>query len=272
MIRLALRVARADAEIALAELLELVPEGVEEIDRGETIEYALYGAPGELPALPDLHAAAGSALVEISTSQVADDWSERWRAFHRPVSVGERLYVRPPWAPPAPPSRMHDIVIDPGQAFGTGAHATTRMCLELMLECEPRGALVDLGCGTGVLCIAAAKLGWGPVLGIDHETASVAATADNAAANQVDVEVRRWDLVRDGPAPAAPTVVANLVRPLLLAVARGGWAGPAPDVLIAGGLLREEADEVAVALKAHGLLERARRLEGEWATLLLRLG
>jgi ribosomal protein L11 methyltransferase len=280
MIRLALRVRRADAEVALAELLVLVPDGVEERDLGEIVEYAVYGAPGELPALPDLHAAAGEALVEVSTQEIADDWHERWRDFHRPVDVGPappggpRLHVRPPWTGPPQPAqpldRVVDLVIDPGQAFGTGAHATTRLCLELLLELEPGGALVDLGCGSGVLAIAAARLGWGPVAGIDHEPESVQATLDNAAVNGVAVLARRHDLVHDGPAPSAPTVLANLLRPLLLRVADDGLVGDRPRTIIAGGLLREQADDVSAALSARfGLREAQRRHTGEWAALLL---
>jgi ribosomal protein L11 methyltransferase len=273
VIRLALRVARADAEIALAELLELAPSGVEEIDRGDTVEYAVYGAPGELPALPDLRAAAGAALVEITTTEVADDWAERWRAFHRPVDVGRadrRLHVRPPWAPACRQPGVREIVIDPGQAFGTGGHATTRLCLELLLDCEPGGPLVDLGCGSGVLSIAAAKLGWAPVRGVDHERASVAATVDNARVNGVEVEAGHVDLLRDGPVPTAPTVVANLLGPLLLRVAAAGWDGVPPAVLVVGGLLCEEADTIAAAFAANGLSERDRRREGDWAALLMR--
>jgi ribosomal protein L11 methyltransferase len=270
VIRLALRVARADAEIALAELLALAPGGVEEVDRGDTIEYAVYGAPGELPALPALRAAAGAAFVDVTTSEVADDWASRWRTFHRPVTIGERLHVRPPWAdPPGCAGGLIDVVIDPGQAFGTGSHDTTRLCLEALLELAPGGALVDLGCGSGVLAIAAAKLGWEPVLGLDHERASVAATRDNAAANGVAVRARRGDLLRDGPAPAAPTVVANLMRPLLLHVAAAGFAGEDPRVLVVGGLLAHEADEVAAAFARRGLHERGRRRGGEWAALTL---
>ena len=167
MIRLALRVARADAELFLAELLELAPAGVEEVDRGDAIEYAVYGAPGELPSLPALRAVAGAALVDVTTTEVADDWSERWRTFHQPVTIGKRLHVRPPWCPaPAAASGLLDIAIDPAQAFGTGAHGTTRLCLEALLTLrEPKGALLDLdrgsgalldlGCGSGVLAIAA---------------------------------------------------------------------------------------------------------------------
>ncbi len=269
MIRLALRVRHADAEVALAELLALAPQGVEEVDLGDRIEYAVYGAPGELPVLPDLQAAVGDALVEVVTTEVADDWGERWRDFHQPIDIG-RLHVRAPWHEEPPGSRL-DVVIDPGQAFGTGAHHTTRLCLELLAELEPAGAVMDVGCGSGVLAIAAAKLGWGPVAGVDHERASVAATAENAARNGVAVAVERHDLLGDGPAPAAPLVLANLLRPLLLRVARDGFAGGAvPRTLIASGLLAHEADEVAAAFAvAVGLRERDRRLGGEWVALLL---
>ena len=263
MIRLAVRVRREDADVALAELLALVPAGVEEVDLGDRVEYAVYGPPGELPDLPDLRAAAGDALVEIATTEVADDWADRWRAFHQPVAIGP-LRVRPPWAE----ARDGDIVIDPGQAFGTGGHETTRLCLELLLELEPGDALVDLGCGSGVLAIAAARLGWSPVLALDFDPLAVEATADNARVNGVDVEARRLDLRRE-PVPAAPTVVANLLRPLLLEVAPRGVA---TDALIASGLLRHEADEVAAAFAAHDLVERRRTSLGDWSALLLLRG
>ena len=270
MIRLALRVRREDAEIVLAELLSLAPGGVEEADVGEhVVEYAVYGPPGELPALPDVRAAAGPALVDVSTTEVADDWAERWREFHRPVTVGGRLHVRAPWHP-AGPAGAQDVVIDPGQAFGTGAHATTRLCLELLLglEAEPR-AVVDLGCGSGVLAIAAAKLGHGPVRGVDHDPLAVDATRANAQANEVDIDVRAYDLMRDGPAPTAPIVLANLLAPLLRTLAATGFDGPPPAALIASGLLAGDADDVAAAFARRGLRERTRRTDGEWAALLL---
>ena len=280
MIRLAIRVARADAEVALAELLELVPAGVEEVDHGDTIEYAVYGAEGELPTLPALRAAAGGAFVGVTTTQVADDWASRWRDFHVPVTIGERLHVRPPWcaAPAAGVGAARhglpvlDIVIDPNQAFGTGAHATTRLCLEALLALpEPRGPLLDLGCGSGVLAIAAAKLGWDPVTGLDHEAAAVAAARENAQANGVTLDVRSGDLLHgDAPAPSAPTVVANLLRPLLAHVARTGFAGEPPRTMIVSGLLRAEADAIAAAFaREQGLLEQARGELGEWAALTL---
>jgi ribosomal protein L11 methyltransferase len=275
VIRLAVRVAREDAEIALAELLELVPAGVEEVERGDSIEYAVYGAPGELPQLPALRAAAGAALVDITTTEVADDWDSRWRSFHKPLTIGGRLHVRPPWTDtPDPAEGLLDIVIDPAQAFGTGAHDTTRLCLEALLALErvggASGELVDLGCGSGVLAIAARRLGWDPVRGIDHEEASVLATFDNAEVNGVGLLVAHGDLLRDGPAPCAPTVVANLMRPLLLHIAeRGFQRGEVPRVLVLGGLLAHEADEVAAAFARLGLRECERRHGGDWASLTL---
>ncbi len=270
MLRLAIRVRREQAELVLAELLELAPGGFEEVLAGEeVIEYAVYGAPGELPALPELRAATAGALVEVSTEEIGDDWADRWRQFHRPLVLEGRLTVRPPWEPPG--STPVDVVIDPGRAFGTGAHATTRMCLELMVGLEPRSPFVDLGCGSGVLAIAAARLGYAPVIALDNDPASVEAAALNARVNGVAIEVRRHDL-RTEPTPPAHTVAANLLAPLLL-----GWApalGAAdrdarPRRVIASGLLVSEADRVAAAFASAGFGESARRTSGEWASLLL---
>ena len=265
MIRLAIRVRREQAELVLAELLELVPAGVEEVDAGGgVVEYGIYGAPGELPALPDLRAAARGALVEILTSEVADDWPERWRAYHRPVVVADRLTVRPPWEAPA--STPLEIVIDPGRAFGTGAHATTRLCLELLLELDPAGNLIDLGCGSGVLAIAAARLGFAPVLALDNDPAALEATKANAAVNGVEVEVREFDL-RSELLPAARTVAANLLAPVLTA-----WANTlrlSPPRLIVSGVLVDEADRVADAFVGCRLRETRRLSDGGWAALLL---
>jgi ribosomal protein L11 methyltransferase len=272
VLRLAVRVRRADAELVLAELLELAPSGVEETElAGNVVEYAVYGAPGELPELPDLQAAAGNSLVEVSTSEIADDWAERWREFHRPLVLDGAMTVRPPWAPPA--DTPIDLVIDPGQAFGTGAHATTRLCLELMLSLpEHRGPLLDLGCGSGVLAIAAVQLGWGPVEALDNDPASVVAAGENAERNHVRLAVRRHDL-RSDPVPVAETVTANLLAPLLRSLAgRLLDQVELPRTLIASGLLHGEADGVAAAFADAGLHEHDRRAHGEWAALLLERG
>jgi len=273
MIRLAIRVARDQAELVLAELAELAPAGLEERDVDEdTVEYAIYGAPGELPPLPDLRAAAGGALVDVSTTELADDWDERWRTWHPAVVVeagGRTLRVRPPWEREQPGTI--DVAIEPAQAFGTGAHETTRLSLTLLVELartvpDPFLALADWGCGSGVLAIAAAKLGFGPVLACDVEEASVVATRDAARDNGVEVEVSRCDLRRQ-PGPWAPTVTANLVRPLLLEVAR--LMERPPQRLVVSGLLRPEADEVSAAFAARGLRETRRQEGTEWSALLL---
>ncbi len=293
MIRLAVRVRRDQAELVLAELLELAPAGVEELQVGTgTVEFAVYGAPGELPRLPDLTAAAGDALVEISTSETPDDWQERWKQFHKPVLISApvppsgaaripSLHVRPPWeAPHTNDDDVEEIVIDPGQAFGTGAHASTRMCLELLLQLAAHGgaggALMDVGTGSGVLAIAAARLGFHPVLGLDHERESVEAARQNALENSAEIDVQRFELrsqtlpwLGAGERPSGSiVVVANLLRPLLMGLA--GKMPSAPTHLIAGGLLRGEVDEIAAAFGERlDLLERERRESGDWAAVWL---
>jgi len=119
----------------LAELVELAPEGFEQVDGDGFVEYALYGAPGELPELPDGPAHIGGIEVQVSATVVGDDWADRWREFHRPAQIG-RIRVRAPWHSSADGGNEGgiDVVIDPGQAFGTGAHPTTRLCLELLLD------------------------------------------------------------------------------------------------------------------------------------------
>jgi ribosomal protein L11 methyltransferase len=284
MLRLAVRVRRAEAELVLAELLELAPSGVEEVDVDiDTVEYAVYGASGELPELPELQAAAGGALVDVTTTEVADDWADRWREFHKPLVLGDRLSVRPPWEPPQ--ETALDLVIDPGRAFGTGAHATTRLCLELLLDLPSPGitdslignpataapTAIDLGCGSGVLAIAAAKLGWPSVLALDYDQLCIDATIENARVNDVELfGVRRFDL-REEAVPVAGLVLANLLGPLLLHWC--GQMGPPTTKraqrVIASGLLATEADGIAAAFAGCGYVESDRRERGEWAALLL---
>ncbi len=273
MIRLAVRVARADADIALVGLLDLVPAGLEEVDRPDgTVEYALYRRCDDAaPACDAVRAVLGPVVLDLQATTVADDWTERWRDFHQPVRVGDRLWVRAPWEPPAAPGLI-DIAIEPAQAFGTGSHPTTRLCLELLLDVYRAGAaggpLLDIGCGSGVLAIAAAQLGWAPVVGIDHEPQSVAATLANAAANGVTVDAVLLDILDDAPIPEAPTITANLLAPLLIALA--ARIRQPPRRLIAGGLAPDQADAVVAAFaRHHGLAEHRRRQERDWTSLLL---
>jgi ribosomal protein L11 methyltransferase len=290
LIRLAVRCTPEQAEIVLAELTVLAPNGVEEERGPGYIEYAIYGGEGELPELGEVEVAAGDGLVEVISTEVPDDWADRWQDFHKPLLVGERLWLRPSWEEPR--EGAIDLVVDPGQAFGTGAHPTTRLCLELLLELaeagEAEGPLTDLGTGSGVLAIAAAKLGWAPVRGYDHEEPSIEAAGANAKANGVSVELERRNL-REGLPELAPTVVANMTAPVLKVVAEqlNGEESPGrvsrslpavapgdpprtPGTLILSGLLPGELDETAAVFAPIGVAEVDRRLDGDWAALLLR--
>ena len=275
----------------LAELTVLAPNGVEEERGPGYVEYAIYGGAGELPELGEIDAVVGAGRVEVSATEIPDDWADRWRDFHKPVLVGGRLWLRPSWEPPQ--AAAIDLVVDPGQAFGTGAHPTTRLCLEYLLELEKageaHGPLTDLGTGSGVLAIAASKLGWGPIEGYDHEPPALEAAAANAAANGVQLALQRANL-RETLPPLPPTVVANMTAPILRAVAerlgRGGGSrgmvrrsnsgeapanhAAAPSALVLSGLLPAELDEVAAAFGPAGLIEADRRQDGDWAALLLR--
>jgi ribosomal protein L11 methyltransferase len=247
----------------LAALLRLAPGGVEQVDGDGFVEYALYGAPGELPSFPSGSAEVGGVLVQVSGEPVPDDWAERWKQFHEPVLIGDRVFVRPPWVSRRPETL--DLVVDPGQAFGTGAHATTRLSLALLLELSPGGSFADLGCGSGVLAVAAAKLGFAPVTAVDNEPAALGATRANAAANGMTLDrVERIDLRTERP-PTAETVAANLMRPLLLRLAE--LMEEKPRALILSGLLDQEADEVARAFES--LTERRRLSAQGWSALLL---
>jgi ribosomal protein L11 methyltransferase len=291
LIRLAVRCRASEAETVLADLLEVAPGGVEEVNepggRRGVVEYAVYGAPGELPDVGTFETLAGGALVEVVTDQVPDDWDERWKRFYFPVLVAGRLYVRPPWEAPAVRGGVDEVVIDPGGAFGTGTHPTTRMCLELLLEAhsascrrlvEPGlaallkkgapGSLSDLGTGSGLLAIAAAKLGFQPVVGFDSDRAAIDEAARNARENGVEIELRRADL-RTDPAPVADVVTANLTRRLLLSVIESWEAqGKRPGIAIFSGLLHEEVDDVAAALTRAGLEERRRLASGDWSAIM----
>ncbi|MBA3865983.1 MAG: 50S ribosomal protein L11 methyltransferase [Solirubrobacterales bacterium] len=291
MIRLAVRCAPDQAELVLAELTVLAPNGVEEEHGPGYVEYAIYGGEGELPDLGEIDATLGAGRVEVTSTEIPDDWAERWRDFHKPLLVGDRLWLRPSWEDPR--DETLDVVVDPGQAFGTGAHPTTRLCLEFLLELEEageaHGPLTDLGTGSGVLAIAAAKLGWNPIQGFDHEQPALEAAATNAVANGTELALQRINL-RESLPSLAPTVLANMTAPILHAVAdQLATAGrhregalpslpavaresplPVPRTLVCSGLLPPELDDVAVAFAAGGLAEVDRRQDGDWAALLLR--
>ena len=274
MIRLAVRCAPEYAEAVMANLLELAPNGLEEERGPGWVEFAIYGPPGEVPDLGELQAAAGGGLVDVTTTSVPDDWADRWVDFHRPIEVSGRIGVRPSWWDPK--DGLIDVVVDPGRAFGTGGHPTTRLCLALLVALEEAGEasgpIADWGTGSGVLGIAAAKLGWSPITGCDRELASLETAQANAEANDVEMSIERID-VREGPPPVEPSVVANLTGNLLIdCAAHLTSAGEAPSTLICSGMLESEVDEVVAAFTPTGLGESERRIEGDWGALLLRRG
>ena len=180
-----MRVPSADAEIARARMLELAPAGFEEVDAGGELELAVFG--------DELTEGLVRAAFDgpVSSTPIEPGWEDRWRAFHRPVRAGG-LWIGPPWE--SAPGEETSVVIDPGRAFGTGGHSTTRACIELLARTE-RGSLLDAGCGSGVLAIAAKRLGFGPVVAVDVDPVAVDVAQENVGRNGVIVEVRSLDVL-----------------------------------------------------------------------------
>lgn len=248
LLRVSVTVPPAEAERARAIMLELFPEGFEESDGADGVELAAYTDPGGEERLWSAFGGARSAEVE-------EGWEDRWRAFHKPARIGP-VWVGPPWEEPE--AGAVAVVIDPGRAFGTGAHPTTRLCLELLLDL-PRGSLLDVGCGSGVLAIAAAKLGFEPVFALDVDPQAIEATLRNAEANRAVVDARLADALTD-PLPASEAAVVNVAldvdRPIAsrLECAR----------LVTSGYLASEAPDLPRYRR------EARREAGGWAADLYR--
>jgi ribosomal protein L11 methyltransferase len=234
------------AEPARALMIELFPAGFEEVERGGAVELAAYTDPGGEERL--MHVFSG-----VSSSDVEAGWEERWREFHKPVRIGP-LWVGPPWE--RPPADALAVVVDPGRAFGTGAHPTTRLCLEALLELE-RGSLLDVGCGSGVVSIAAGLLGFAPVRGIDTDPAAVEATRENAAANGVELEAELADATA-GELPDADVTVANISLESVSALR------PCGALLVTSGYLVSERPV------PPGYAHAFRRESGGWAADVFR--
>lgn len=243
---------------------------VNDADDGTEAEQPLYGEPGlepetqawsrnrlvvllpddaEAPAmLAQAAEASGLAIPEaFEVRQVADaDWVRLTQSQFDPIPVGERLWIVPSWhdVPPELPDDAVVIRLDPGLAFGTGSHPTTHLCLAWLTEQLPEGAeVLDYGCGSGILAIAARKLGAGRTVGTDIDVQAVQSTRDNALANQVEVEAY---LPEDLPDGQFPVVVANILsNPLkVLAPLLGERVAPGGH-LVLSGILERQAEEVA---------------------------
>jgi ribosomal protein L11 methyltransferase len=292
---LRIEVGRDDADAWSDALLDAGALSVqaEDADADSPDEQPLYGEPGALvplagepsawrrtvlAALVDadrdpralLARAAGtlgrSAPPVRALGFVADrDWVRATQAQFEPIPIGERLLVRPSWHDDADGGDRLVLVLDPGLAFGTGTHPTTRLCLAwLERHLRPGDTVVDYGCGSGILAIAAARLGAADVTAIDIDPQALVATRENARRNRVVLRVQPTD----APPPApADVVVANilssplkLLAPVLAALVRPGGS------LVLSGVLERQVDEVAAAYDAW-LTLRAVAAEDGWACL-----
>jgi ribosomal protein L11 methyltransferase len=268
MLRLAM-IVRADAvEDVLDELVPLLPAGVHERDLGsERVELAFYVAPGDRPAPEELEAAAGGALIEWAQEEEApDDPRERRKRFGRTWEIDGRMLVRSPDDPPGDKG-LPEVVIEPiAGAFGTGAHPTTRMCLQILLDMEPGGAFADLGCGAGVLAVTAAAMGWEPVFAVDHEPRSVEATRRNARRNGVAIEAVELDLTQVPP-PPAPTIAANV--PLAIHAHIAPKLESAVVHVIVSGIVAPEGDPARELYERAGFKQLERLGGAGWQALLM---
>lgn len=207
----------------------------------------------------------GAKPEEIRISELGDDWETAWQKNWHAMPVGRQLWVRPSFCEAAPAGRI-DIVLDPGMAFGTGQHATTRLCLEAIeriCDTEQPASVLDMGAGSGLLAIAAAKLGAADILAIDNDPLAVAACITNARINDVTLQARLDDTPPAGP---FDLVVANILAgPLIdMAVPLAACTG---RQLVLSGLLTTQLGDVRRAYEATGLRYLRDDSEGEWASL-----
>jgi ribosomal protein L11 methyltransferase len=203
------------------------------------------------------------------------DWGQAWREHFRPLAVGRRFLVAPPWEMPAPDGRLV-LVIEPGRAFGTGHHGSTAGCLEALeavVAGEPPPAAIDLGTGSGILAIAAARLGVGHVLAADADPDAVAAARANAVRNGVADRVTciLADVASLETRPA-PVVLANLLPAAHLSFGARYARYVAPGgILVAGGIPDADAAGIVSTLAGHGFRRAVGRVIDGWTTLALRL-
>jgi ribosomal protein L11 methyltransferase len=266
-LELTLRVDAAGLEEVLDAVLPALPGGLHVRNDGDAVELAILASPGT-PGEEDLRALAGPGLIGLGTRQASDDWRERRLERYEPLIVAGRFLLRPDWAPPGDAPELTEIVLEQSSAFGTGLHPTTQACLAILAELEPAGVFVDVGCGSGVLSIAAAKLGWKPVLAVDIEPTSVASAGRNAQRNGVELGVSRVDVASE-PAPAGDTLAANV--PPVVHVGLAEHLPRRPSTLVASGFKPDEIPAVAGAWEElHGLEVADEVRANEWSVLVMR--
>lgn len=205
------------------------------------------------------------------------NWQEAWKVHFHVEQVSARIIVKPTWEPCTPGPGVCVVEIDPGLSFGTGQHATTRACLRFIdasTLARPGASLIDLGCGSGILAIAAAKLGCAPVLALDNDPVAVRVARENCALNGVQnrVEAFEADLGAFQPGRTFDVVVANIVSGVLQEYAGriAQWIDPgAHGTAILAGILATQQHDVSLAFEAAGLSVREVMAEGEWVALRL---
>lgn len=202
------------------------------------------------------------------------DWAEAWKVHYHPVRIGRRLFIRPLWSEVELQPDDVEIALDPGMAFGTGTHPTTQLCLEATEDLLVPGAQVlDLGTGSGILAIAAAKLGAAHVLALDNDTVAVEAAQQNAeqngvAAGKITVQEGSLDTVV-GSARRFDLILVNILARIIIAMCDqhlGEIVRPG-GLAIFSGIIEEQADDVEAALRSTGLQPYKRRLQGDWVVI-----
>ncbi len=206
-----------------------------------------------------------------------EDWMASWKKHYHPIPIGQRLLVLPAWIEQSDMSRVA-VKIDPSMAFGTGTHPSTQLCLEMIEKhLLPGGDVIDVGCGSGILSIAALKLGARRALAVDIDSASVRSTRENSAANSVDqhIEIGLGSvgdiLAGQFSMRQAPFVLANILAPVIIRLFEAGLADlvPVGGKIVLAGILNEQAANVRQVGEAHGLQFIETRAQGDWVALLL---
>lgn len=238
----------------------------------DRFDYLVYlpQEPGWQERLTMLQRSAQDLGVQLSThGQVRDeDWAENWKKFYHPLQVGKRLVICPSWENYTATPQQKVVTLDPGSAFGTGYHWSTRLCLEFLEEVAPGGPVLDLGTGSGILAIAAHKLGFGSIVALDNDPVAVKVATENVAINGAEcIEVGLADHPPPGP---FYLLTANLIASVLVEMA-SSLAGclAAGGQLIAGGIIKDRKDEVVAALSAAGLRLVSVKEQEDWVSLLM---
>jgi ribosomal protein L11 methyltransferase len=208
---------------------------------------------------------------------IADqNWMEAWKARYQPIPIGKKLLILPAWMESPYPERIA-VKIDPGMAFGTGTHPTTQLCLELLETVSDLSSVIDVGCGSGILSVAALKLGAEIALGVDIDEASVKNSRENAENNGISSEAFLLGLgsveeVKSGQfaLSQAPLVLANILAPVLVRLFDAGMADLiAPGgAIILSGILEHQAGNVIESAQKHGLKLVDQRQIADWVALL----